>query len=65
SSDGGALEVVPAYDKLATVAGGAGDHPTFPFGEQDPAYQALAGFHQLTRAARDAGACGPAEFPEP
>lgn len=61
----GALEVVPAYDKLAAVAGGAGDHPTFLTGESDPAYQALASFHQLTRAARDAGTCGPAEFPVP
>ena len=61
----GALEVVPAWDKLAAVAGGAGDHPTFLIGESDPAYQALAGFYQLTRTARDAGACGPAEFPDP
>lgn len=63
ADDGGALEVVPAYDKLDAVAGGAGDHPTFPTGEADPAYQALARFHELTRAARDAGTCGPAEFP--
>ena len=63
TSDGGALDVVPAYDKLAAVGGGLEDHPTFAVGQGDQAFQALETFYQATRAARDSGACAPPGFP--
>jgi hypothetical protein len=57
------IEVVPAVEKLRLKGGGAGDHPTYNTSPSDPYFLALDQFHQLTLGVKQAGTCGPAEFP--
>jgi len=58
-------KVVPAYDKITTKSNGDNNHPTFQSGTGDPYYQKLQNFYDLTMAAKNAGTCGPAQFPAP
>ena len=62
---GGEVDVVPAYDKLSRKGGGDNNHPTFAVGQGDEHYEHLDTFYQLTMQARQAGLCGPPEFPTP
>ncbi|RMH40872.1 MAG: hypothetical protein D6689_12505 [Deltaproteobacteria bacterium] len=61
----GSQQVIPAYDKLERMGNGSTLHPRFDYGPDDPYFQRLAEFHQLTEQTKLAGQCGPAQFPTP